>query len=87
MQITKLSLFFLALIVFDLFSFEGSKMHFTGETNMYIYAYILSIIREFWRYKCIYSKDNMLLYDISAFMFYFIFYFFYKLDRFLWNFS
>ena len=32
--------FLLALIVFDLFSFEGSKTHFTGETNMYIYAYI-----------------------------------------------
>ena len=29
----------LALIVFDLFSFEGSKTHFTGETNMYIYIY------------------------------------------------
>ena len=28
----------------------------------------------------------MLLYDISAFMVYFIFYFFYKLDRFLLNF-
>ena len=28
--------FLLALIVFDLFSFEGSKTHFTGETNMYI---------------------------------------------------
>ena len=32
--------FILALIVFDLFSFEGSKTHFMGETNMYIYAYI-----------------------------------------------
>ena len=32
--------FLLPLIVFDLFSFEGSKTHFTGETNMYIYAYI-----------------------------------------------
>ena len=32
--------FLLALIIFDLFSFEGSKMHFTGETNMYIYACI-----------------------------------------------
>ena len=32
--------FCLSLIVFDLFSFEGSKTHFTGETNMYIYAYI-----------------------------------------------
>ena len=31
---------FWALIVFELFSFEGSKKHFTGETNMYIYAYI-----------------------------------------------
>ena len=37
---TVLVFFFLALIVFDLFSFEGSKTHFTGETNMYIYAYI-----------------------------------------------
>ena len=32
--------FLLALIIFDLFSFVGSKTHFTGETNMYIYAYI-----------------------------------------------
>ena len=47
--------FLLALIVFDLFSFEGSKSktHFTGEANVYIYIYIyiymhiLSIIREF----------------------------------------
>ena len=27
--------FLLALIVFDLFSFEGSKTHFTGEANVY----------------------------------------------------
>ena len=45
MQIPKLSLFFLALIVFDFYSFEGSKTHFTGETN--IYTHILSIIRGF----------------------------------------
>ena len=32
--------FILVLIVFELFSFEGSKRHFTGETNMYICAYI-----------------------------------------------
>ena len=32
--------FFLALIVFDFYSFEGSKTHFTGEANVYIYAYI-----------------------------------------------
>ena len=32
--------FLLALIVFDLFSFEGSKTHFTGEAYVYIYAYI-----------------------------------------------
>ena len=38
--------FFLALIVFDLFSFEGSKTHFTGEANV-LYMHILSIIREF----------------------------------------
>ena len=30
----------LALIVFDFYSFEGSKTHFTGEANVYIYAYI-----------------------------------------------
>ena len=36
MQIPKLS-FFLALIVFDFYSFKGSKMHFTGETNIYIF--------------------------------------------------
>ena len=40
MQIPKLSLFFPALIVFDFYSFEGSKTHFTGEANAYIYAYI-----------------------------------------------
>ena len=28
--------FFLALIVFDFYSFEGSKTHFIGETNIYI---------------------------------------------------
>ena len=32
--------FFLALIVFDFYFFEGSKTHFTGEANVYIYAYI-----------------------------------------------
>ena len=32
--------FLLELIVFDFYSFEGSKTHFTGETNIYIYAYI-----------------------------------------------
>ena len=32
--------FFLALIVFDFYSFECSKMHFTGETTNYIYIYI-----------------------------------------------
>ena len=31
--------FILALIVFDLFSFEGSKTLFTGEANVYIYIY------------------------------------------------
>ena len=30
--------FFLALIVFDFYSFEGSKTHFTGEANVYIYS-------------------------------------------------
>ena len=38
--------FFLALIVFDFYSFEGSKTHFTGEANI-IYMHILSIIRGF----------------------------------------
>ena len=56
MQIPKLSLFFfLALIVFNFYSFEGSKTHFTGEANVYVYIYIyiyiymhiLSIIRGF----------------------------------------
>ena len=28
--------FVLALIVFDFYSFEGSKTHFTGEPNVYI---------------------------------------------------
>ena len=31
--------FLLALIFFDLFSFEGSKTHFTWQANVYIYAY------------------------------------------------
>ena len=39
MQIPKLSLFFLALIVFDFYSFEGSKTHFTREANVYICIY------------------------------------------------
>ena len=41
--------FFLALIVFDFYSFEGTKTHFTGELNIYIYIYmdILNIIRGF----------------------------------------
>ena len=30
----------LALIVFDFYSFEGSKTHFTGEPNIYIYIHI-----------------------------------------------
>ena len=37
---------------------------------------ILSIIRVFWSYKCILSRNRVFLYDISAFMFYFICYFF-----------
>ena len=41
MQIPKLSLvfFFLALMVFYLFSFEGSKTHFTGDKYVYICMY------------------------------------------------
>ena len=39
--------FLLALIVFDLFSFEGLKTHFTVEANVFIYMHILSIIRGF----------------------------------------
>ena len=31
--------YFLALIVFDFYSFEGSKTHFTGEANVYICIY------------------------------------------------
>ena len=45
--------FFLALIVFDFYSFEGSKTHFTGRQMYIIYTHILSIIRGFWHYKCI----------------------------------
>ena len=36
--------FFLALIVFDFYSFEGSKTHFTGETNIYIYICIYWVL-------------------------------------------
>ena len=32
--------YFLPLIVFDFYSFEGSRTHFTEETNIYIYIYI-----------------------------------------------
>ena len=32
--------FILALIVFDFYSFEGSKNTFTGKANVFIYAYI-----------------------------------------------
>ena len=38
---------FLALIVFEFYSFEGSKTHLTGEANVYIFMHILSIIRGF----------------------------------------
>ena len=49
-QIPKLSLFFfLALIVFDFYSFESTKPHFKGEANVYIYIYIHIYI-----YICIY---------------------------------
>ena len=45
MQIPKLSLFFfLALIVIDFYSFEGSKTHFTGEANVYIYICIYWVL-------------------------------------------
>ena len=44
---SKTPCFFLALIVFDFYSFEGSKTHFTGEANLYIYMHILSIIMGF----------------------------------------
>ena len=43
---------------------------------IYIYIHILRIIRGFWCYKRILSKDNMFLYDNSAFMLYFIYFFF-----------
>ena len=36
--------FILALIIFDFYSFEGSKAHFTGEPNIYIYIYINAYI-------------------------------------------
>ena len=32
--------FVLAMMVFNFYSFEGSKTHFTGKANVYIYAYI-----------------------------------------------
>ena len=47
-DIKTVLVFSLALIlVFDFYSFEGSKMHFTGESNVYIYIHILSIISGF----------------------------------------
>ena len=36
--------FFLVLIVFDFYSFEGSKMHFTGEANVCIYICIYWVL-------------------------------------------
>ena len=84
--------FILALIIFDFYSIEGSKKTFYRKGKciyiyIYIYMHISRIIRGFWCYKCILSKDNWFLYDISAFMLYFIFYFFYKLDLFSTKFS
>ena len=78
--------FYSSIDSFWLLFFWRFKKHILQERQMYIYKHILCIIRGFWCYKCILSKDNMFLYDILGFMLYFIFYFFYKLDRFLWNF-
>ena len=64
MQITKLSLFFfLALIVFDFYSFEGSKTHFTGEAfirrHYRIYRRLYDVIIEnFIENDQVYRKNN-----------------------------
>ena len=87
MQIPKLSLFFfLALIVFDFHCFEGSKTHFTGETNIYICIYWV-LLRDFdainasnQRTICscmIFQPSWFILYfifSINSFVFYEIFY-------------
>ena len=71
--------FLLALIVFDLFSFEGSKMHFTGEANVYIAIYILimSIITLLGDFDAINTSNQRIIcsyiFQPSWFILYFIF--------------
>ena len=59
--------FYSSIDSFWLLFFWRFKKHILQERH------ILRIIRGFWCYKCILSKDNRFLYDISAFMLYFIF--------------
>ena len=76
MQIPKLFFFFfLALIVFDFYSFEGSKTHFTGEA---IYMHILSIITLLGGFDAINASNqrticSCMIFQHSWFILYFIF--------------
>ena len=69
--------FLLALIVFDFYSFEGPKTHFTGEAYIYIYMHIilLSIIMVFSAIDA--SNQGIICFSIifqpSCFILYFIF--------------
>ena len=51
----------LALIVFNFYSFEGSKTHFTGEPNIYIYIYIYIHINA-------YVMTSPRYYDVTHFL-------------------
>ena len=77
--------FFLALIVFDFYSFEGSKTHFTGETNIYIHICIYWVLLG--GFDAINASNQRTIWSCMIFQHsWFVLYFFYKLDRFLWNF-
>ena len=68
--------FFLALIVFDFYSFEGSKTHFTGEANVYIYICIYWVLLG--GFDAINASNqrticSCMIFQLSWFILYFIF--------------